>query len=447
MLKYIADLAIRIKSINLKVILEDMQNSVITVHKLSKVYFTNILKNIFSNSILSRLINLDNRAVKVLDDISFDVKKGEAFGIIGRNGAGKSTLLQIIAGTLIKTKGKVIVCGRVSALLELGSGFNPDFTGRENVYLTGSIFGINRAQMDKKIDEIYQFAAVGDYFDKPVRTYSSGMMMRVAFAVSVSVEPEVLIIDEALSVGDILFQQKCNKRLRELLDKGITLLVVTHDTSFVLNICHRALWLEHGKTAFIGDANICVKKYLAAMSSITSEDIYIPKKSIDINNKHTIPNKDSLNLAACEVLGDGKLFVQQVWFNAEGDLEGSVVAVGQWCEVDILVSSKVRVDNISAGCELRDRHGQVMFATGLRVVRRLVKHLPANGKLLVSIRFKMDLAPGQYTLDVGCGGDFIKENTWQRILAATIVEVSLDSTNEVIHGKVRLQSEIESFLV
>ncbi|MGH7956142.1 MAG: ABC transporter ATP-binding protein, partial [Opitutaceae bacterium] len=180
-------------------------------------------------------------SVPALSDVSFVVPRGAAFGVIGRNGAGKSTLLQIIAGTLRPSSGERHVNGRVTALLELGSGFNPEFTGRENIYLAGSILGISRAEMMGKFEEIVRFADIGSFIEQPVKTYSTGMMMRVAFSVAISVEPDVLIIDEALSVGDILFQQKCSRRLHELVAKGVTLLVVTHDLSFVLNMCQRGL--------------------------------------------------------------------------------------------------------------------------------------------------------------------------------------------------------------
>ena len=215
----------------------------------------------------------DTQGVLALDDVSFSVNRGEAFGVIGRNGAGKSTLLQILAGTLRSTSGRFKVQGRVTALLELGSGFNPDFTGRENIFLAGSILGIGREEMAGKLEEIERFAEIGNFITEPVRTYSTGMLMRVAFSVAVAVEPDVLIIDEALSVGDILFQQKCNRRMRELLESGVTLLVVTHDTSFVLNICQRAIWLDRGRTAYLGEASVCVRHYLAAMSAQAGNEV------------------------------------------------------------------------------------------------------------------------------------------------------------------------------
>lgn len=189
-----------------------------------------------------------------LHNVSFNVTRGEAVGIIGRNGSGKSTLLQIIAGTLQPTSGSVKVNGRVAALLELGNGFNPEFTGRENVMLNGAIMGFTSAQMEAKFDEIARFADIGDFIDQPVKIYSSGMMLRLAFAVQTAVEPDILIVDEALSVGDAPFQAKCFARIRHLQSTGCTILFVSHDVSTVQSFCQEALWLANGVTQAQGDA-------------------------------------------------------------------------------------------------------------------------------------------------------------------------------------------------
>ena len=181
------------------------------------------------------------RDFHAVQPLSFEIRRGEAIGIIGRNGSGKSTLLQLIAGILQPTSGSLAASGRISALLELGSGFNPEFTGRENVYLNGSILGLSAKDMDARIDGIITFADIGEFIDEPVKTYSSGMMMRLAFAVAVSVQPDILIIDEALSVGDVFFTQKCFARIREILAAGTTLIFVSHDTAAVQNLCTRGL--------------------------------------------------------------------------------------------------------------------------------------------------------------------------------------------------------------
>lgn len=198
------------------------------------------------------------RDVFALQNVSLTLRPGESIGIVGRNGSGKSTLLQIIAGTLRPTSGSVHVSGRVAALLELGSGFNPDFTGRENVHLNGALLGLSRAEMDAKFDAIAAFADIGDFIDQPVKTYSSGMVLRLAFAVQTAVEPEVLIVDEALAVGDMPFQAKCFARIRDVRDRGAAILFVTHDIGTVRSLCQRALWLKDGKVEAEGAAaDVC----------------------------------------------------------------------------------------------------------------------------------------------------------------------------------------------
>lgn len=193
------------------------------------------------------------RELWALDDVSFQIRRGEALGIIGRNGSGKSTLLQILAGTLAPTSGESQVSGRVAALLELGSGFNPEFTGRENVFLNGLLLGLAREKVENRFDEIAAFADIGDVLDRPVKTFSSGMLIRLAFAVQVALDPDILIVDEALSVGDYFFQQKCFGRIRQLREQGMTLLFVTHDMNTVASLCTRAVYLQNGKLRYDGE--------------------------------------------------------------------------------------------------------------------------------------------------------------------------------------------------
>ena len=196
-----------------------------------------------------------------LKDVSVEVKRGEPVGIIGRNGSGKSTLLQIICGTLSPTGGQVETTGRIGALLELGSGFNPDFSGRENAYLVGAVLGLSTEEIDDRFDAIAAFADIGEFLAQPTKTYSSGMLMRLAFAVNTCVNPDILIIDEALSVGDTPFQAKCFKRLRQMLDNGTSILLVSHDISTVRSICSRALWLQQGQIEGWGPATQVASDY------------------------------------------------------------------------------------------------------------------------------------------------------------------------------------------
>ena len=197
-----------------------------------------------------------------LKDINFEIRRGECVGIIGRNGAGKSTLLQIVTGTLAPTTGEVKANGRVAALLELGSGFNPEFTGRENVYLNGSILGLSHEEIEANYQKILDFADIGEFIDQPVKTYSSGMMVRLAFAVQVMVDPDILIVDEALAVGDAAFQRKCFARMDELVARGVTVILVTHDTETVKRRCSRAIFLRGGSVAFDGSALDGVTEYM-----------------------------------------------------------------------------------------------------------------------------------------------------------------------------------------
>ena len=203
----------------------------------------------------------DKRVLWALKDVSFKVRRGESLGVIGLNGAGKSTVLKLIAGVTQPTEGEVVVRGRVSPLIELGAGFHPELTGRENVYLNASILGIPKKKVDKKFKEIVDFAELWEFIDTPVKHYSSGMYMRLGFAVAVNVEPEILLIDEILAVGDVAFQQKCLKKMREFKKAGVTIIFVSHSLTQVAEFCQRAVWLEAGRVKEIGPATEVTAKF------------------------------------------------------------------------------------------------------------------------------------------------------------------------------------------
>ena len=237
------------------------KSTIITVNNISKEYL--IYKNpedrlkqaIFPK--FRKILGITKkdyfRRFWALGNVSFEVGKGEVLGIVGRNGSGKSTLLQIITGTLSPSSGSLDIKGRVAALLELGSGFNPDFTGRENVYLNASVLGLSKKEIDEKFEQIIDFANIGNFIDQPVKTYSSGMTLRLAFAVQSQIEPEILIIDEALAVGDAKFQAKCFERLRQLKLNGTSIILVTHSTEQIVTHCDRALLLNNGNLLEIGE--------------------------------------------------------------------------------------------------------------------------------------------------------------------------------------------------
>jgi len=201
-----------------------------------------------------------------LEDVSCEIQRGETFCIVGENGSGKSTMLQLVAGILTPSAGTIAVNGRVAALLELGAGFNPEFTGRDNVFLNGSILGLTTRQIEERYEEIASFAEIGEFIDQPVKTYSSGMVVRLAFAVAINVDPEILLVDEALSVGDIYFRQRCMRKVHELRHRGVTILFVSHAVSDIKAIGDRALWLDHGRLVELGSPERVVSRYLAAMT-------------------------------------------------------------------------------------------------------------------------------------------------------------------------------------
>ena len=246
-----------------------MTDIAIRVSNLSKCYqIYNQPQDRLKQTLYPRLQRLAGKAPKqyyrefwALKDVSFEIKKGETVGIIGRNGSGKSTLLQMICGTITPTSGSIQTNGRIAALLELGSGFNPEFTGRENVYMNASVLGLRKEQIDERFNEIVAFADIGDFLEQSVKTYSSGMAVRLAFSVAIHVEPDILIVDEALAVGDVMFQMKCLDRLAAIRALGTTILFVSHSLEQVRRFCLSAIWLDHGKVQVVGDSNYVSDKY------------------------------------------------------------------------------------------------------------------------------------------------------------------------------------------
>ena len=272
--------------------------SAIRVQSLSKryeIYATP--RDRLKQFVLPPLQHLAGRPVKqyfndfwALRDVSFEVKKGETVGIVGRNGSGKSTLLQMICGTLNPTRGSIQTHGRVAALLELGSGFNPEFTGRENVYMNASVLGLSRDEIDERFGAIVAFADIGDFIEQPVKTYSSGMMLRLAFAVSAHVDADILIIDEALAVGDAVFVQKCNRYIRSFVEKG-TLLFVSHASQSILELCDRSIWLNGGAVSLDGDAKEVMRHYGAYIHQQVNADLSVAVGKPRLDARASTPDK------------------------------------------------------------------------------------------------------------------------------------------------------------
>ena len=336
-----------------------------------------------------------------LREVSFSIRRGEATGIVGRNGSGKSTLLQLIAGTLLPSSGTVATHGRVSALLELGSGFNPEFTGRENVFLNGAIVGFTHVEMERRMDEIRSFADIGDFIDQPVKTYSSGMMMRLAFAVAVNVQPDVLIIDEALSVGDVFFSQKCFQRIREIVHRGATLIFVSHDMGAIQSLCDRALLLNQGSLVFDGAPEDCVSRYFNLHTPA-------PRRGETVAGVHAPVDPAARGaVEAANVLPAAK--------SRHGDRAFEIVAASvvdghgaaTWdfemmhrASVRLLLRANADVQRPSVGLQVHDRMGNLVFAAGTPQLHFPLAAVARGQELLLEFRVALNLQPGVYTLSL-----------------------------------------------
>jgi len=312
-----------------------------------------------------------------LRDVSFEVARGETVGIIGRNGSGKSTLLQLLCGTLAPTSGEIEIHGRVAALLELGAGFNPEFTGRENVYMNATLFGLTSSEIDARYDEIAAFADIGDFIDQPVKTYSSGMFVRLAFAVIAHVDADVLVIDEALAVGDVFFTQKCMRFLRRFRENG-ALLFVSHDIGAVTNLCQRALWLQNGECKKQGSAKDISEAYLEAFyleqQGFQEPKEKIEKPKIQVKERQVDPRLELINRT--NLRNDIQIFAfdeQAVSFGMQGasiefvgllNEAGKIihyVVGGEWVSLVIDVRAHQVLSGPIVGFSLKDRLGQTLF--------------------------------------------------------------------------------------
>ena len=353
-----------------------------------------------------------------LDDVSFEIRRGETVGVIGRNGAGKSTLLQILCGTLTPSQGEVEVRGRVAALLELGSGFNPDFTGRENVYLNAAVLGLSREQIDARFSGIAAFADIGDVLDQPIKTYSSGMVMRLAFSVVAHVDADILVIDEALSVGDAYFTQKCMRFLRDFMTHG-TVIFVSHDTGAIVNLCQRVVWLEGGRVKAIGEPRDLMDLYLADYYRQLQGDSLVerPRQLPDSVTDQDFHDARRDLLLSSTLRND----IEAFRFDASGEgfgLGGATLVEVSLCDhhgralawivggedVTLRIRARANADMSSpiVGFLLKDRLGQYLFGdnTYLSYAAR-PQAVSGGGYLEASFRFRMPILPkGDYSFEV-----------------------------------------------
>lgn len=363
-----------------------------------------------ASSSLSRYLKLHAarryRDFWALRDINLEVKRGESVGIIGRNGSGKSTLLQIIAGTLRPTTGNVHVKGRVAALLELGSGFNPEFTGRENVYLNGAVLGLSRQEMDVRFNQIAAFADIGDFVDQPVKIYSSGMLMRLAFAVQTAVDPEVLVIDEAMAVGDAPFQAKCFARMRELVASGVAILFVSHDVGTVRTLCQHALCLAQGQTVSQGTAKrvcddyqvLCMREQGIISGQVVPFGEPSPATAVNYHKLHGPRNADFAREAARQRSGSGRIRIIDCFL---ADPDGRPVSLVEYNAPIVvcwlLEAAEPAAGEISLGLCIKNLKG-IELLSGTDKDHDLTLDLQSQQRVLVTMPYSLPLRADKYYL-------------------------------------------------
>lgn len=362
---------------------------------------------------------------EVLKGVSLSIKKGEVVGLIGENGSGKSTLLKLMTKIIYPDKGSIEIKGKVSSLLELGAGFHPDMTGRENIYTNASIFGLTKKEIDARLEKIIDFSELGDFIDNPVRTYSSGMYMRLAFSVAINVDAEILLIDEILAVGDTNFQQKCFERLRELKQKGVTIVIVTHDTGTVERFCSSAVWLENGEIKVQGKTHIVIDQYLKFMNTKRIESIEHEYEKENQQKSQEENTEKSINTESYEVNNEDEIdynsnrfglkyieIAKAILKNSEGK-ETKVLKGGEQVELEIYYKVNKPLEEYVFGMGFYTLEGVCIYGTNTKLDDIVVKHKKDEGYVKFLIP-SLPLLTGIYGLNIavvdenGTPMDFIR---------------------------------------
>lgn len=365
----------------------------------------------------------------VLKDINLEVHAGEAVGIIGLNGAGKSTLLKIITGTTVPTSGEVAFHGSVAALLELGLGFHPDFTGRQNVYMSGQLLGYKIEEIDACMEKIEAFAEIGEAIDAPVRTYSSGMQVRLAFSVATMKRPDILIVDEALSVGDSYFQHKSFNRIKEFCDAGTTLLLVSHDAGAIQAVCDRAVLLDHGQIKMIGAPQEIMDYYNAMLGDI---------KAVNIRQERLA------NGQVQTISGNGQAQINSVTLYNSKNIQAEILDVGEPVKIIVKASVKEALEELTCGILIKNRLGESIYGINTNCCHKEFHNLAKGSKVDYSFAMPMNIGPGNYSLTVALHGgkEHIANNYEWRDLAV-VFEV-INQSKYDFAGMAFLDAKIES---
>lgn len=409
------------------------KNLAISVQGVSKIY------KLYDKPIdrLKEAVSLTHKSYHrdffALSDISFDVKKGETVGIIGTNGSGKSTILKIITGVLSPTTGTAEVSGNISALLELGAGFNSEYTGLENIYMNGTMMGFSRQEMERRMDDILRFADIGDFVNQPVKTYSSGMFVRLAFALAINVDPEILIVDEALSVGDVFFQAKCYRRMEEMMKNGTTILMVSHDMGSIIKYCDKVVLLNRGHFVAQGEAGKMVdlyKKILANQTDELAEALIEEKKeALGLPVEATVSDKrmkDRMNLnPEVQEYGDGRASFEDFGtLDARGNVT-NLLLKGEMFTIRERVRFHAPIENPIFTYTLRDKKGTDITGTNTLFEGTEIKPVKDGDVYMVSFRQKMNLQGGEYLLSMSCtgyeNGEHVVYHRLYNVLSLTVI--------------------------
>ena len=433
-----------------------MREKVIEIKDIVKTYKLYNKPVDFAKELLTFGKRCYHRPHNALNGINLDVYKGECIGIIGTNGSGKSTLLKLITGVATPTSGTITVNGKISALLELGAGFKPEFTGLENIYLNGTILGYTKEEMDERVDSIVEFAEIGDFINQPVKSYSSGMFARLAFAVAINVEPDILIVDEALSVGDIFFQAKCYQKFMSFKEAGKTILFVSHDLGSVIKYCDRTLLIDKGNQIMVGPSDEVVNVYKKILvNQYTEEETETDEKKIaatSVNDEECAQEtesqkvenlwKDSMvnNPGAVEYGNGVANIIDYAIFDDKGNLSPSIYKDSEF-EVRMKVEFYQPVDNPIFAYTIKDIKGTEVTGTNTMLEEKTLEHVDAGDVITVSFKQKMPLQGADYLLALGCTGYVAGEFTvYSRLYDICNIQV-ISHKNTI--GYVDLGAEIE----
>ena len=412
------------------------KNLAISVQGVSKIY------KLYDKPIdrLKEAVSLTHKSYHcdffALSDISFEVKKGETVGIIGTNGSGKSTILKIITGVLSPTTGTAEVSGNISALLELGAGFNSEYTGLENIYMNGTMMGFSRQEMERRMDDILRFADIGDFVNQPVKTYSSGMFVRLAFALAINVDPEILIVDEALSVGDVFFQAKCYRRMEEMMKNGTTILMVSHDMGSIIKYCDKVVLLNRGH--FVAQANQ-PDELAEALIEQKKEALGLPVEAA-VSDKRM---KDRMNLnPEVQEYGDGRASFEDFGtLDARGNVT-NLLLKGEMFTIRERVRFHAPIENPIFTYTLRDKKGTDITGTNTLFEGTEIKPVKDGDVYTVSFRQKMNLQGGEYLLSMSCtgyeNGEHVVYHRLYNVLSLTVI------SNKNTVGFYDMGSEVEA---